>query len=361
VEEKQKRNIIALGFTSFFNDISSEAIYGLLPLYLQNPSMIGFVGGLFNGLGSIFKFVFGYLSDKIGKRKPLVFLGYLTSAISKFTIAISKGPLLVVGIFGDRVGKGIRTSPRDAILAEAKRRGYAFGLHRAMDTLGAITGAILMYFLLRIGWNIRKAMLFAALIGFFSLLPLFIVVEPKIKKRKAFGSFKLSRESKVFLFATFFMGLASISPMLLIKQASEFVGIESLLFYTLYNISYVISTKRLGSFSDIVGRKKILLLSSLTISAALAFGSLGKFFLLFSFVLYGIGIGGFMSTAPAEIGDIEKEAKGTALGIFHMIYGIGVLIGSIAVGNLIERMGNSALLYPCFAGALSLPFFLKLK
>jgi len=359
--EKEKRNILALGFTSFFNDISSEAIYSALPLYIEDTAMVGLVGGLFNGLGSVFKFLFGYLSDRLGKRKLLVFCGYALSALSKFLIALSQGFLMLAGIIGDRIGKGIRTSPRDAILAEAKKRGYAFGLHRAMDTLGAISGSLFIFLLLTCKWDIRRAMILAAIIGSLSLVPLSLVEEPKLPVKRRRGRIRITGNMKKFLAGAFFAGLASISPMLLIKQSSVVVGVKSLLIYSVYNIFYVLSAHRLGSLSDLVGRRRVLLLSSITLSLAFFLASLGGGILLFSFPLYGISMGGLLSTAPAEVGDLEKKAKGTALGIFHMIYGIGVFTGSLLLGMLLKLFGNPALIVPAFSAIISTIFFLQIR
>ncbi len=359
--DRAKKNILLLGLTSFFNDISSEAIYGLLPFYIPDTAFLGLIGGLFNGLGSIFKFVFGYASDVFKKRKPLVLAGYLTSAASKLAMALSKGPLLVIAILGDRTGKGIRTSPRDAILAEAKMKGYAFGLHRAMDTLGAITGSLLMYALLRLKWDVRTAMIIAAAIGFLSLIPLLFVDEPSVRLKKKQHFLKLSPEMKKFLVATFFIGLASISPMLLIKQASLIIGIQSLLVYALYNIFYVLSSRKMGSLSDLVGRRKVLIFSAALIAVSLLAATFGGKLLLLSFLLYGIGMGAFSSTAPAEMSDLEKSARGTALGFYHMTYGLGVFVGSILTGLLIPARGNAAMLFPALSGFLSVPLFARLK
>ena len=160
--DADKKNVALLGTTSFFNDFSSESVFSLLALYASSPSLVGLLGGIMNGLGSIFKLLFGYMSDKINQRKPMVFAGYLTSALSKFSLPFVGQSGMAVPLITDRIGKGIRTSPRDAILAGAKNKGWAFGWHRALDTLGAVGGSVFAYLLINNGGDYGRAMLIAA-------------------------------------------------------------------------------------------------------------------------------------------------------------------------------------------------------
>ena len=145
-------NVILLGVVSFLNDISSEMIMPILPMFLTalggTGIVIGLVGGLMESISSILKVISGYLSDKIGKRKIFISFGYFTSAICKLFLAFSKIWQQVL-IFSslERTGKGLRTAPRDAILADSmpKERGRGFGIHRAMDTSGAVLGSIIVF------------------------------------------------------------------------------------------------------------------------------------------------------------------------------------------------------------------------
>ncbi len=163
-------NIILFGITSLLTDISSEMVYPILPIYLVNtlgasPAILGLIEGIAESLASLVKVFSGYFSDKIKLRKPFAILGYSCSSIGKLFLYISLSwPTVLLGRVVDRFGKGVRTAPRDALIAESSRenkRGAAFGLHRAMDTLGAALGVTLAYILItRHKGNLKTIFLF---------------------------------------------------------------------------------------------------------------------------------------------------------------------------------------------------------
>lgn len=185
-------NIIILGITSLLTDISSEMVYPVLPVYLVSQlgagtTILGLIEGIAESLASLLKVFSGYFSDKIRLRRPFTVFGYSSSTVGKFFLYISTSwPLVLVGRIVDRFGKGIRTVPRDALIAEsakAGKKGAAFGLHRAMDSLGATMGVLLSYFLLvHFKGNLKNIFLFSLIPAFFGVAFLFLVKEKKRPK-----------------------------------------------------------------------------------------------------------------------------------------------------------------------------------
>lgn len=184
------RNIIFLGIASFINDVSSEMVIPILPMFLAalggTGLLIGLVGGLRDSISSIFMVFSGFLADRLGKRKPFVALGYFCSGLFKLFMAFSKTlPFAIVFSSVERIGKGIRTAPRDAIIAESMptRHGRGFGIHRTLDISGAIVGALIAFLLIWFeGFNFKTLIIIAAFVTFISIFPLIFVRE---KKKKA--------------------------------------------------------------------------------------------------------------------------------------------------------------------------------
>src|SRR3989338_3214167 len=197
IKKEHRKNNIALGFVSFFTDISSEMIFSILPLFLANTlgfskTMIGLVQGIADAAGNIMKLFSGWFSDKLGKRKVLVLLGYTISTISKPLIAFSvTSTHIITARMADRIGKGIRTSPKNALLTESttkETRGKWFGFDQAMDTAGAVLGTLLAYFLVSsyISMDYRAIFLLSVIpaIVALAIIILFVndVARPKVKK-----------------------------------------------------------------------------------------------------------------------------------------------------------------------------------
>jgi len=185
-------NILLLGVVSFLNDLSSEMVVPILPMFITSLGgaglIVGLIGGLQDSIASILKVISGYWSDRVGKRKIFVFSGYLTSAIFKLLLAFSRiWQHILLFVCFERVGKGLRTAPRDAIIADSMpdARGKGFGIHRALDTLGAILGgimALVLYWFLEFGFT--SIIFIAASIAFISLSPLYFVKEVKREPQK---------------------------------------------------------------------------------------------------------------------------------------------------------------------------------
>ncbi len=352
-----KKNVFLLGSTSFFNDISSETLFTLLPVYLDSPLSLGLIGGIISGLGDFIKIFFGYLSDKLGKRKILVQFGYLLSSSSKIIIPfVDKTWLFLIMIF-DRFGKGIRESPRDSIISLSKNKGKAFGIQKAMDTTGAIIGGLLAYFFISKGFALKGALFVAALIGFLALIPLYFVKVPPFKKTKK----KLNRaikelpsDLKKFSIVSGTFGLVLISPLILVRTAYTTFGNNGLLIYTLFNIIYASSAAYFGSLSDKVGRDAILKFSFMSAALSFFFMFLGSFGIILGLILYGAAFGSFRSSANAFVSEIGGKNKGTALGLFQTVLGLSIFTGSLIFGYLLEIFANNAYLIGSLFSILTL-------
>ncbi|HHD92171.1 MAG TPA: MFS transporter, partial [Candidatus Portnoybacteria bacterium] len=235
-KNKNSHNVILLGIVSFLNDLSSEMIMPILPMFITALGGAGFavglIGGLRDSISSILKVLAGYWSDKTGRRKIFVFSGYLTSAIFKFLLSLSAiWQQILVFASLERVGKGLRTAPRDAIIADSmpENRGRGFGIHRAMDTSGAIAGSIVTLILI---WffslKFKPIILTASILALLSLIPLHFVREKKNKPQDIslkIGLKRLSHPLRLFILISSLFALANFSYMFFILQAkSLFTG-----------------------------------------------------------------------------------------------------------------------------------------
>jgi MFS family permease len=356
------RNIILLGIVSFLNDVSSEMIIPILPLFITAVGggglMVGLIGGLQDSIASIVKVLSGYWSDRIGRRKPLVLGGYLISACFKLLLAFATvwQHILVFSSF-ERIGKGIRTAPRDAIIAESmpEARGTGFGIHRAFDTVGAIIGSVTVLLLLYFVWFkldqvrfFQLTILLAALIAFISLTPLHLVQERRRVPREI--SFQISlaelqRPLKQFIAVASIFALANFTYMFFILRAAErftVIGVQesialALFFYVLFNLFYALLAIPFGKLSDRIGKRRVLItgyfLFAITCSGFALFQSLLAFLLLFP--LYGVVYALVEGNQRAFVCDLSTdELRATALGTFHTVIGLMTLPASVIAGYL---------------------------
>ncbi len=371
-------NVIILGIVSFLNDVSSEMIIPILPMFISTLGgggiIIGLISGVMEGVSSILKILCGFWSDRSGKRKVFVLSGYLTSAFFKLLLSVS-AIWQHVFIFSslERVGKGLRTSPRDAIIADSmpEERGKGFGIHRAFDSAGAILGSAIAFFLIWYsGLEFKTIIFIAALVAFFSLIPLRFVKESRKEKQNI--SLKISLKSlprplKVYLMITGLFTFANFSYMFFILRAREvFSGKWSIagpiLLYILFNIFYTLFAIPFGILSDRIGRKRALIIGYLLFSlAALGFAlfeSLSAFILLFP--LYGIAYAAVDGNQRAFASDLSpKELRATALGTFHTTIGLVAILSGLSAGFLWDMISPEwTFFYGSMLGLISAIVFL---
>jgi MFS family permease len=363
------RNVWAATATSFLADVSSEMVSNVLPLFLANvlgasTSAIGLIEGVAETTASLLKMVSGWLSDRLGRRKELAVLGYALSACAKPFLYLAATWGAVLGVrFADRVGKGVRTAPRDALVADStdpRKRGLAFGLHRAGDTGGAVIGIALAILILRSmetggGGFDRPA--FQRLV-LFSLIPAFLAVivlalgvrETRRAAREAgmppaMGVRGLGRKFMLFVGIMVLFTLGNSSDAFLILRAQDVgLSVSSVLTMMLtFNLVYAAVATPAGALSDRLGRKRMLLLGWFIYALTYLGFSLAKAgwqaWLLM--LVYGVYYGLTEGAAKALVADlVPAEARGTAYGIFNAAIGLTALPASLAAGILWQGIGG---------------------
>ncbi len=351
--KKTFRNVILLSVVSFLNDLSSEMIMPVLPMFLQSlgatGQLIGLVGGLRDSVASILKVPCGYWSDKTGRRKVFVYWGYGVSTVFKLLLATSRvWPSAVVFSAMERMGKGLRTSARDAIISEsvAAQLGKGFGIHRGLDTLGAILGSAVSFLLLWfLGFEIRTIIIIAAVLGLAALAPIGFVREPRIERREVklkIGLAMLPKPLKLFILVSGIFAMGNFSYMFFVMRSQHlFTGRASVatpvFLYVLFNVFYSALSVPLGSISDKIGRRPVIVFGYALfaiVSLGFAFcNSLWLFVVLFS--LYGVVFAAIDGTQRAFVSDLAGAGfKATALGTFHTVTGLSAFVASFAAGLL---------------------------
>jgi len=376
------RNVFFLGWVSFLTDMSSEMIFNVLPLFLLNvlkvgTPIIGLIEGIAEGTASLFKLVSGWLSDRLGRRKSLTVFGYSLSTLSKpfLYIASSWGVVLAVR-FTDRVGKGIRDAPRDALVADStadNERGRSFGFHRGMDTAGAVLGialaALIVYLVEREGlqltWHAFRALVLSG-IGpavLAVLILLFFVREKKKGAQRKSGEpataqsvseapakTTLDKRFKLFLIIMVLFTLGNSSDAFLILRAQNlgFSVFWVLILFVAFNLVYALAAMPAGVISDKLGRKRVILVGW-TIYA-LSYLGLGlvsaKWEVWLLFALYGLYYGISEGVSRAFVSDlVPAEKRGTAYGWYHAAVGISLLPASVIGGLLWQYVNPAATFY----------------
>ena len=355
-------NVFFLGLVSFFADISAEMVYPIIPLYLTSafgatPALIGIIEGIAESLASLLKVFSGYITDKYNKKKPIAFLGYATGLIYKVALiaASSWGGILGARVI-DRIGKGIRTAPRDVMVcesADSNRMGTAFGIHKALDMAGSAIGILIAYLLLSSAngaFDYKKLFLISIIPALLSLAMFPLIKEKKeqriIKEREPFwkNMKKLDGQLKLYLLVAFLFTLGNSSNAFLLLRAKSvgFNDTSVIMLYFIYNITASLLSFPLGKKSDQVGRKR-LLVSGYIVFALVYIGfafAYNKIFMIALFVLYGVYTAMITGVERAFIAEISpQELKGTMLGLHSTIVGIALLPASAIAGVLWTSFG----------------------
>jgi len=356
------RNVWVVTLTSFFTDISSEMLVNLIPFFLANvlgvrTAVIGLIDGVAETTASLMKIVSGNLSDRLGKRKWLTVAGYSLSTIAKPFLYFASSWGWVLGVrFTDRMGKGIRTAPRDALIADSiskEQRGLAFGLHRAGDTAGAFIGLGIAAFI--IWWHQSQTLLLDVdtfkLIVLASIIPAVLAVlvlalgaVDRTEAGKGFDKTRLSLKGmdakfKIFLFVIilFTLGNSSDAFILLRGQERGLSVLQVMGMALTFNFLYTVFAGPLGAWSDKVGRRTLILGGWFMyglVYLGFAFANAGwQVWMLFA--LYGLYYAATEGVAKAMVADLVPEAqRGTAYGLFNAAIGITALPASMIAGLL---------------------------
>ena len=360
------RNVFVSGLVSFFMDIGSEMIYPLVPLFLANllgvnKSIIGLIEGIAESTASLLRVFSGWFSDRIGNRKWLMVTGYGISTVSRPIIAFATTWQHVLGFrFIDRFGKGIRTAPRDALIAESSKTSHfarAFSFHRSLDTMGAVIGPAIAFLLLGIFSNdYRKVFWLSIIPGIVAVLLIIFFITEKEKapvtpsERSKLTLKHFDWKFKFFVFIAGIFAIGNSSDVFLILRAQQ-IGIPIIMIpivYLLFNLIYSLSAIPAGIVADKFGKKRVILLGFL-LFAILYYGfavaeDTKTIWILFGF--YGLFMGltegiqkAFLSTI------IPSDFKATAFGIYNTVVGLAMFPASLIGGWLWDTISPSATFY----------------
>lgn len=349
-----------LGLVSLFVDMSTEMVYPLVPLFLTaslgaSPAIVGIIEGIAESIASLLKVFSGYIGDRYHNKKHLAFAGYSASVIYKiFLLLAASWPGVLVARVIDRTGKGIRTAPRDALVAQScdvKKLGGSFGLHKMLDMAGSSLGALLAFIFVATNFGFHKAFLFSIIPAVIGILIIFTIREDKNSvttcEKLSLKGLKLDGKLKAYLTVIFIfcLGNSSNTFLLLKAQVQGFSASQVLLLYLLFNVATSVLAIPSGKLSDKLGRSKILVSGYLIYGLVyLGFALLSaKPIILFLFIAYGAYTAFISGAERAFIVENSPDGlKGTILGLYGMIQGIGLLLSSIIAGLMWDHINSSA-------------------
>jgi MFS family permease len=372
------RNVFAIGLVSLMNDASSEVIYPLLPIFLAmtlgaSPAAIGVIEGAAESVSSILKLFAGYVSDRVGKRKELVVFGYGLASVARVALAfVGSWPQALGARVADRVGKGIRGAPRDALIADTvavEERGIAFGLHRAMDHFGAVVGPLLGFVVLWLvaahpdeptRMEFRWVFLVAAIPAFASVLVAIFLVRD-VPRHLSVGArpprLSLRGFDANFIFFLAVLALFTLSnssdAFLLLRAKDAGIPTEELpLLWAALHVVKVLSSLLGGDLSDRLGRKRLIVSGWLLYAAVYAgFAFVATPLAAWTmFMIYGVYFGLVEGTEKALVADLVRpDQRGTAYGLYNFAFGVTVLPASVLMGVL-WKLGGPQMAFLVSAG-----------
>lgn len=359
------KNVRSLGWVSLFNDIASEMIYPLLPLFLNTVLgagvvFIGLIEGIAESASSFLKLFSGWVSDRFQKRKGLILFGYFLASITRPFIGLATSAYHVLFLrFFDRIGKGVRSSPRDALLSQSCReeeRGKAFGFQRAMDHAGAMTGPLIASFLMAVFTkDLRIIFLLAFVPSLFCLWILWRGVTDVHPVRNSSETINPSsppklnwkgwdRKFKYFLLIITLFTLGNSSDAFLLLRAQD-LGLNLVtipILWFVFHLSKTVFSVPGGALSDRIGRRKVMILAWTIYGLVyLGFAFASKAYQIWLlFIAYGLFYGLSEGTEKAWVADLVEESKrGTAYGAYHFCIGIAALPASLLMGLIWKAIG----------------------
>lgn len=387
------KNVLYMGLVSFFTDISTEMVTSVLPLYIikdldLSRTILGAIEGSGEFVNYIFRIPSGYISDKIGKRKILIIIGYGISAISKpFFIFVTSFLDTIIVRISDRIGKGIRTAPRDALIADSIDQsisGKAFGIHRTLDQIGAIIGPLFAFLILELFQNIQYIFLLSIIPGIISLFILIYFVKDKLYTNSKKGLTNVTFfsnlqilfiENKTFVYIIVILGIFSLGAFnysfVLLKSSD--LGVEQSfipIIYIIINVTHTIIGIPSGVLSDQIGKERVLIIGFLLFIIStifMYFSDKNNIIYIISIpLIYGLYVGISETIQRALISKyVSQQNRGTAFGFYGLIVGVCLLIGNITFGFLWDNYDiNIALLYSISLSTLAIIFmlgFIKIK
>ena len=368
MNEKKKifgleKNAFFTGLTSFFTDTSTKMVYSVMPLFLlsigASKTTISLIEGIAESTASLLKAISGYWSDKIGKNKPFMIIGYGITAIITPLYALARVPIQILFFrFFERIGKGLRAAPRDSLISGSIKKneaGKTFGFQKAMDNSGAIVGPLIAFLLLSIfPLNYSYIFLLATIPAILGVLTIIIFIkEAKAEKKETTNKISLKLLPKKFYFfliIIFVFTLGNSADALLLVKTSE-TGIDKSYIpfvYMIFNTVSVLLAIPIGKLSDRIGREKLIILGFLVY--AIVYYFFGRFnninVFIFLFMLYGFYSALTDGSQKAMISDIvSKDLKGTGFGIYHAVLGITLLPASLIAGLLYDKVNSNAPFY----------------
>jgi MFS family permease len=344
-------NVRRLGLVSLLADLSSEIAYPLFPIFVTGVlgapvALLGLIEGIAEATASITRYPFGQAADYTGRRRPFVLGGYSLGAVGKLVIALAAGwPMALAGRFTDRLGKGMRTAARDDLIAANTRpgqQGLAFGLHRTMDTMGAVLGPLIALVLVQADVPLRWIFAVAVVPGVLSVVAIVFLVREH-RETPQHTAFRLSLPAspafRWLLAGSLLFAVGNSSDTFILLKAQD-VGMSTsavILFYVLYNVVYAAGSLPLGGLSDRVGQYPVVIAGYLVFAAVYAgFAAAGSgWTLAVLFAAYGLYIAATEGTSKALIGRaVPTGARASALGLYSTATGLATFAAS-AVGGLL--------------------------